>query len=532
MTRASPGGILTAQRLRSGASSSGCSVSGMAREPSCKLPQSHQRHNHGSATIPLPHTGAALQQQQQQQQSEACTPLRSLTHQAVTPLHPLLLGVGIPPLVGMSAHVSAGGFSTSRINAPTARSASCLHGHQRSALNRSPSPNSHRTASPHNFSPSRSPITEVGSGGPHLQRCCSPQRLASNWRSGALTHHASSPIVGCSPRSAAPSRPASPLARAANTSAAQLQTISVPTTSSASRWSPEPAVPEADVLAPPGSHMRLASLPRNSQLEGASATSVSSRPHVPETPPASEPTMPMSTARRAHLPSKRIVSERIVSAPAYPGSVSPRLQEPPWLASLETVRRSREASKRAAELLADVSNDPLTTIMGKASLQEESQLSFLPSEPTLAEEEQKPLAKTSGADGDRDTENCRPVGQHTSRSPNKDPCKKHRSGGDSTKSSLGSNRNSRMDLLLPGRPKRLPVISRDANRRSREAAQGTGGELLAKKTPLSHSCVNLQQKLADIRCTNEEKTPKMTSRTLGVDKVSSTPCLTVVRCEI
>jgi len=543
MTRASPGGILTAQRLslRSCASGSGCSVSGMARESSCVLPQSQQGHSHGSATIPLPNAGAGLQQhQQQQQQGEPCTGLRSLAHQALSPqcLHPLSLGVGIPPLVGMSAHISAGGFSTSRINAPTARSASCLHGHQRSALNRSPSPNSRRTASPHNFSPSRSPMTEVGSGGPHPQRCCSPQRLPSNWRSGALAHHASSPLMGCSPRSAAPSRPASPLSRAAaNASAAQSQTIAVPTCSNALRWSPEPPVPEADLLAPPGSHMRLASLSRNSQHEGACATSVSSRPHMPETPPVSKPTLPMSTARRAPLPSKRIVS-----APAYPGSMSPRLSEPPWVASLETVRRSREASKRAAELFADMSNDPLTTIIGKIPPQEESQLSYLPSEPTVAEEEQKPPAKTSRADCDRDTENCRPAGQHTSRSPNRDLCKKHRSGGDSTKPSLNANRNSRMDLLLPGRPKRLPVISRDANRRTREAAQGTGGELLAKKTPLSHSCVNLQQKLADIRCTDEEKTPKMTSRQLGVDKagadvaslyqVSSTPCLTVVRCEI
>jgi len=521
MTRASPGGILTAQRLRStGASGSGCSV--MAREPSCVLPQSHHRHSHGSATIPLPNAGTALQQQQQ---GEPCTGLRSLTHQALSPpcLHALPLGVGIPSVIGGSAHVSAGGFSTSRINAPTARSASCLHGHHRSALNRSPSPNSRRTASPQHFSPSRSPMTEVGSGVPHLQRCGSPQRLPTSWRSGALGHHASSPHIGCSPRSAAPSRPASPLSRAAsNASAAQSHAISVPACSSASRWSPEPPVPEADVFAPPGNHMRLASLPRNSQQEGTAATSVSSRPHVPETPPVSEPTIPISTARRMPLPSKRIVS-----APAYPGSMSPRLSEPPLLASLETVRRSREASKRVAELFGDMSSEPLMTMMGKTPLQDESQLSFMPSEPTVAEEEQKLPAKTSGFDRDRDTENCRPVGQHSSRSPNRDPCEKHRSGCDSTKASLGAGKNSRTDPVLPGRPKRLPVISRDATRRSREAAQ-----LMAKKTPLSHSCVNLQQKLADIRCTAEEKTPKMTSRQLGVDKVPSTPCLTVVRCEI
>lgn len=361
---------------------------------------------------------------------------------------------------------------------------------------------------------------------PQLQRCSSPQRLPSNWRSGPLAHHASSPtMLGCSPRSAGPSRPASPMSRAAaNAVAAQSSGISVP----ASRWSPEPPVPEADVLAPPGSHIRLTSAPRNSQHEATSAASGPGRPLVPETPPVSEPTMPMSTARRVPLPSKRIVS-----APAYPGSLSPRLPEPQWLASLETVRRSREASKRTADF-PDMNNEPLTPSFRKSQMpfQEDSQLSFLPSEPTLPEEEQKTPAKTSGADRDRDTENCRPVGQHTSRSPIRDPCEKHRSGGDSTKGSLGTGRHPRVDPLLPGRPKRLPVISRDANRRIREAAQSPGGELMAKKTPLSHSCVNLQQKLADIRCTAEEKTPKLTSRQLMVDKVSSTPCLTVVRCEI
>lgn len=537
MTRASPGGILTAQRLRnSGTSGSGCSVANLAREPSCALPQSHHRHSHGSATIPLPNAGAALQQQQQQ--GEPCTGLRSLTHQSLSPpsLHHLPLGVGIPSL-GISANVSAGGFSTSRATAPTARSASCLHGLHRSALNRSPSPNSRRTASPQHFSPTRSPITEVGNGVPHLQRCGSPTRLPTSWRSGSLAHHASSSLMGCSPRSTAPSRPASPLSRAAaNASAAQPPAISVPTCSSASRWSPEPPVPEADVHAPTGNHIRLTSVPRNSQHEGPSAASVPSRPNMAGTPPVSEPTVPMSTARRAPLPSKRIVS-----APAYPGSVSPRPSEQPWLTSLETVRRNREASKRAAEILGDLSSDPLTTVIGKASLQDESQVSFLPSENTVAEEKPKSPVKTSTADRDRDTENCRPVGQHSSRSPKGEPCEKQHKpgnniaptkGSDATKSSLGAGRNARVDPLLPGRPKRLPVISRDANRRSREVAHGAGGELMAKKTPLSHSCVNLQQKLADIRCTNEEKTPKMTSRQLGVDKVSSTPCLTVVRCEI
>lgn len=56
MRRASPGDILRAQRLRiNGASGSGCSV--MPREPSCVLPQSRHRHNHGSASIPLPNAG-------------------------------------------------------------------------------------------------------------------------------------------------------------------------------------------------------------------------------------------------------------------------------------------------------------------------------------------------------------------------------------------------------------------------------------------------------------------------------------------
>lgn len=99
------------------------------------------------------------------------------------------------------------------------------------------------------------------------------------------------------------------------------------------------------------------------------------------------------------------------------------------------------------------------------------------------------------------------------------------------------------EAVLPARPKRLPLISREADRRNREGAQGPT-DVWVKKTPLSHSCVSLQQKLAGIRCTSEEMgnaLPRGSGAAVASlprsgaagGKTSSTPCLiSIVRTEI
>mmetsp|Transcript_87313 Transcript_87313/g.260491 ORF Transcript_87313/g.260491 Transcript_87313/m.260491 type:complete len:582 (+) Transcript_87313:20-1765(+) len=81
-------------------------------------------------------------------------------------------------------------------------------------------------------------------------------------------------------------------------------------------------------------------------------------------------------------------------------------------------------------------------------------------------------------------------------------------------------------MFLPARPKRVPLLSREADRRNREGNGPT--EKWLNKAPLSHSCVSLQQKLADIRCTNEDMAHGMAQgmpRHSVCGRTTSSPCL-------